>query len=331
MSSVRKKRKAPAGYATADSVKGFTQTSHVPSLHATKPAGISALDLAANGKTVLTGGPDKVVQVFDLEASKVVATLKGHTKAVNHVAFREGNDSTLAVSGGLDKTVRLWGEDDGKWAQKANLSGHKGEIVGLAVHPSGSYFGAASSDSTWSLYDFETASEIAKYSALSNVEGSFQYSSFAVHPDGVLHGAGTKDGLVRVWDARESNSLAATLQSHSSDLTTLSFSENGYFLATASSSDPTVNILDLRKLSVVSSWKLPAENTITEVRFDPYAQFLAVSGTDLRVYAHKTWDELLKFEENAGVLTGARFGQMGQEIVVSGMDRTLRVLGSKAE
>jgi pre-mRNA-processing factor 19 len=303
----------------------------VPSLHATKPAGISALDLASDGKTVITGGPDKVVQVFDLEASKVVATLKGHTKAVNHVAFRESTEGTLAISGGADKTVRVWGEADGKWAQRANISGHKAEIVGLAVHPSSGYFSAASADSTWSLYDFETASEVAKYSALANVEGSFQYTSFGVHPDGVLHGAGTKDGLVRIWDARQNSSLAATLESHSSDLTTLSFSENGYFLATASASDPTVNILDLRKLSVVSSWKLPAENTISEVRFDPYAQFLAVSGTDLRVYAHKTWDELLKFEENAGVLTGARFAKGAQEIVLSGMDRTLRVLGSKAK
>ena len=146
-----------------------------------------------------------------------------------------------------------------------------------------------------------------------------------------MHGAGTKDGLVRVWDARQSSSLAGTLESHSSSLTSLSFSENGYYLATASSSDPTVNIVDLRKLKVISSWQLPAENTVSEVRFDPSAQFLAVSGTDLRVYANKTWDELLKFDDNAGVLTGARFGKLGSEIVLSGMDRTLRVLGAKGE
>ncbi|KAK1926737.1 putative nuclear matrix protein NMP200 [Papiliotrema laurentii] len=331
LSSVRKKRKPAPGYATAEDVKKYTQISHVPSLHATKPAGISALDLAQDGKTVLTGGPDKTVQIFDLEASKVLATLKGHTKPVTHVAFRESADAQLAISSSADKTVRVWGENDGKWGAKATLSGHKGEIVGIAVHPSGSYVGAASSDSTWSLYDLESAQEVASYGAVAGIEGSFQYTSFAVHPDGVLHGAGTKDGLVRVWDARQSSSLAGTLESHSSALTSLSFSENGYYLATASSSDPTVNIVDLRKLKVISSWQLPAENTVSEVRFDPSAQFLAVSGTDLRVYANKTWDELLKFDDNAGVLTGARFGKLGSEIVLSGMDRTLRVLGAKGE
>jgi pre-mRNA-processing factor 19 len=330
LSSTRKKRKPAAGYAKAADVKTYQQTSHVPSLHQTKLAGISALDLASDGKTILTGGPDKTVQVFDLENSKVVATLKGHTKTVNHVAFRESTEGTLAISGG-DKTVRVWGEDDGKWGAKTSFSHKKGEIAGFAVHPSGNFVSAASTDSTWSMYDLSEGKEVATYSAVAGVEGGFSYTSFAVHPDGVLHGCGTKDGLVRVWDARQATSLAGSIESHSKAVSTLSFSENGYYLATGSSADPTVNIIDLRKLSILSSWTLPTENTVSEVRFDASAQFLTVSGTDLRVYANKTWDELLKFEENAGVLSGARFGPLGQQIVVAGMDRALRVLGVKSE
>jgi len=317
LSSVRKKRKPAAGYATPDAVKAFTQTAHIPSLHATKPPGISALDLS--GRTALTGGPDKIVQVFDLDSSKVLGTLKGHAKAVNHVAFA----GEMAISGSADKTVRLWGEENGKWSAKGTLSGHKGEITGLAVHPSGSYLAAGSTDSTWSFYDLSTVKSVATYSAVDGVEGSFSYTSFAGHPDGILHGGGTSDGI-RVWDVRQATSLAATLQS--SNVNSLSFSENGYYLATSSSSSPTVSIFDLRKLAVISSWQLPSDNQITEVRFDTSAQFLSVVGTDLRVYANKTWDELYKFEENAGLITGARFGNLGGEIVLSGMDRSLRVL-----
>ncbi|ORX35988.1 putative nuclear matrix protein NMP200 [Kockovaella imperatae] len=329
LSSVRKKRKAPAGYATPDQVKSYAQINHVPSLHATKPPGISALDVASNGKTILTGGADKVVQVFDLEESKVVGTLKGHTKPITHVAFREDPNGLLALSASADKHVRVWGEDGGKWGSKANLGGFKGDVTGLAVHPSGAYVAASSTDSTWQLFDLETAQSVMTYSAVPGIDGSFSYASFQVHPDGVLHAGGTKEGTVRVWDARQSSSLAATLESHPSDLTTLSFSENGYYLATGSSADPTINIFDLRKLSILSSWKLPAENQVSEVRFDKSAQFLSVAGTDLRVYANKTWDELLKFEENAGLLTGARFVKLGSEIVTSGMDRTVRVLGTQ--
>jgi len=271
------------------------------------------------------------MEMFDLENSKVLGTLKGHTKPVTHAAFRESDDGRLVISSSADKTVRVWGEDEGKWSSKANMSGHKGEVTGLAVHPSGSYVAAASLDSTWDLYDLSAGKSVMSYSAIAGIDGSFSYTSFAVHPDGILHGGGTKDGSIRVWDARQSLSLAATLSSHESALTTLSFSQNGYYLATASSSDPTVNIFDLRKLALLKSWKLPDENSISEVRFDPSAQFLSVVGTDLRVYANRTWEEILKFEDNAGVLTGARFGKLGSEIVISGMDRTLRVLGVKGE
>lgn len=329
---MRKKRKPAAGYATAEQVQGYAQKSHVPSMHGTKPPGVTTLDLAKDGKTIVTGGADKQVQIFDLESQKVLATLKGHTKPVTHVQFREQEGvSRLAVSSAADKTVRIWGEDEsGSWAAKGSITAHKGDVTGLAVHPSGLYAGSASTDSTWVLSDVETAKKIATYSAIEGIEGSFAYTSFDVHPDGVLHAGGTKDGLVRVWDARQNTSLAASLDSHPGKaLSTLSFSENGYYLATASSADSLVNVFDLRKLKLFSSWNLPAENTVNEVRFDPSAQFLTVAGTDLRVYANKSWNELLKFDDNNGLLTAARFGNLGSEIVLAGMDRTVRVLGAQ--
>lgn len=333
LSSVRKKRKPAPGYATADSVKSYVQTSSVPSMHGTKPPGINALDLSVDGKTIVTGGLDKVVQVFDLESQTVLATLKGHTKAVTHVAFRENEGmSRVAISSGADKTVRFWGEKEGgSWGAQGSIAAHKGDVTGLAVHPSGYYVASASTDSTWCLHDIESAKTIATYGALPDVEGSFAYTSFSGHPDGVLNAGGTKDGIVRVWDARQATSLAASLDSHPGKaLTTLGFSENGYYLATGSSSDSLVNVFDLRKLKLLSGWNLPAENAVHEVRFDPSAQFLTVAGTDLRVYANKTWDELLKFDDNNGVITAARWGNLGSEIVLSGLDRTVRVLGAQA-
>jgi pre-mRNA-processing factor 19 len=330
---VRKKRKPAPGYANAEAVKGYVETKSVTSMHGTKPPGVNALDLSADGKIIVTGGLDKVVQVFDLESEKVLATLKGHTKAVTHVAFREKEGmQRLALSSGADKTVRVWGEDEsGSWAAKGSIAAHKGEVTGLGIHPSGLYAASASTDSTWALHDIETLKTIASYGPIPGDSGSFSYTSFAVHPDGVLHAGGTKDGVVRVWDVRQANTLAATMESHpGKPLTTLSVSENGYFLATGSSSDSLVNIIDLRKLKIIKGWNLEAENSVHEVRFDPSAQFLTVAGNDLRVYANKTWKELSKFDDNNGVLTAARWGPLGSNIVLAGLDRTVRVLGAPA-
>ncbi|KAJ9125771.1 hypothetical protein QFC24_002555 [Naganishia onofrii] len=330
LSSTRKKRKPAPGYSNAEQVKSFTQQTTVPSLHATKPAGITALDVSMDGNLAVTGGADKTVHVYDFTSGKTLATLKGHTKPVKQVALVEQDGGRVAVSCSADKTVKVWSEgaDGAKWSLQHNLTGHKGEVSGFTVHPSKRFVAAGSLDQTWSLYDLTNGETVKTYDPLEGQEGSFAYTSFAGHPDGILHAGGTEDGNVRIWDIRDASALAASLQSHSNPVTSLSFSENGYYLASASNADPTVKIFDLRKLTVLSSWQLPAENKITEVRFDTSAQFLTVVGTDARVYANKTWDELVKFDDNAGDLTGARFVDLGRKLVLSGMDRTLRVLAA---
>lgn len=58
LSAARKKRpkQAPAEWATAATIGQLTETETVPSMHTTKPPGISSLDVANDGSLVLTGG-----------------------------------------------------------------------------------------------------------------------------------------------------------------------------------------------------------------------------------------------------------------------------------
>lgn len=284
---------------------------------------------------MLTGGADKLVQIYDRSSSKVVASLKGHTKKVTNVAFREGEGKpSLALSAAADGKVKIFAESEGSWSAAHNIAVSKKDITGLALHPSKAYAAASSLDSTWSLLDLERGEIVQTYEALSTSEGSYSYSSFAVHPDGLLHGGGTVDGAVRIWDVRDKSALAATLSNESgSAVPALSFSENGYHLAVANSANSSVGIFDLRKLSLIHTIELPTASApgggkINSVRFDPSGQFLSVAGTDFRTFRNKTWEEAVLFDGNAGELTEARFAKNGSEIVLSGMDRTVRVLSA---
>jgi pre-mRNA-processing factor 19 len=70
---------------------------------------------------------------------------------------------------------------------------------------------------------------------------------------------------MRIWDIREQQNVA-TFSDHSKGVSCISFSENGYLVATGAE-DETVKIWDLRKLkctTTLSSMKAP----ISSVSFD---------------------------------------------------------------
>lgn len=71
---------------------------------------------------------------------------------------------------------------------------------------------------------------------------------------------------------------------HTGPITAMSFSENGYYLATAAE-DSCVRLWDLRKLTNFKTLTLNDDNKKYEVRdlcFDQSGTYLAVAGTDVR-------------------------------------------------
>lgn len=344
------KRKAvPEGYATAADFDALTQKRSTASLHSTRPPGVTALSLSANGKLALTGGNDKQVQVHNRAQDKVVSVLKGHTKKILRVAFSASDILTgadadqipspaYAVSSSEDQTVRIWKLDEGSedsYSLAHTLKGFKSEPAGLSIHPSGDFVVSAFRDGHWRLHDLSTGEQLLEVAApAEEVEGGYSYESAQFHPDGTLLALGTSGGAVCIWDVK-AVSMVETLRGHNGPISTLDFSENGYYLAVAASntSGPTeVKVWDLRKIAVAGVISLPDEYTsagpVRAVRFDPSANFLAVAGNDLRVYANKTWKELKVYEEGlAGEITGVQWDARNGDILTVGADRTMRVFG----
>ncbi|KAE8208487.1 hypothetical protein CF319_g9560, partial [Tilletia indica] len=84
------KRQHPVSFAPA------SRQVEEESTRGTKPPGIAALDLSpATAELALTGGNDKVVQVYNRQNGKVSSTLKGHTKKINAVAWTHNGEIKL--------------------------------------------------------------------------------------------------------------------------------------------------------------------------------------------------------------------------------------------
>ncbi|KAF8585553.1 nuclear matrix protein NMP200 [Ramaria rubella] len=334
LSSSRKKRKPPPNYPTATQLRPYTIKHTIPSLHSSSPAGINTLALShVNPSLFLTGGNDKIVQLYDRDAGKVTATLKGHTKKVQIVLFREKEgEPTLVLSGSADKTSRVWAHDaaSGEYAPKQTIKTHKGEITGLGVHPTQTILALASADRTYSLHSLSTFQSIFHSPVADDA-----YTALSIHPDGALLALGTPNSTIQIYDVRSGKVGAALVPTSTTpdsapfSLNTLSFSENGYHLMAPSSSN-TVAIWDLRKQREAHTISLDDGFKLNKLVYDPSAQFLGVAGSGgATIYAHKTWDEVVKLSEGDDV-TDLQFKQDGHEIWgISG--REVRIWGGAEE
>ncbi|KAG5728531.1 Pre-mRNA-processing factor 19 [Termitomyces sp. T112] len=314
LSAARKKRKPPQGCPTPAEISTFTARHTIPSLHSASPAGITSLAVSRLAPSqFLTGGNDKIVQLYDRDSDKVLASLKGHTKKVNHVTLREQEGSpTLLISASADKTCKIWSLDSasGEYIPKSTIRSHKGELSGLVVHPTSTLLALSSLDKTYSIHDLSTFTQVFR-----SVPAEESFTSLSIHPDGTLLALGTPTSTVQIYDIR-TGAMAASLTPPDAvpfTVQTLSFSENGYHLLSPNSLSSAA-IWDLRKQKMAQSVSLGDDFKINKVLYDTSAQFFGVAGNlGMRLYAHKTWEELVNLEEG-GEVSDFVFAEQGKEI-----------------
>lgn len=277
-----------------------------------------ALDIhVSNTSKILTGGADRCATVFNKDTEQVVAILKGHTKKVTKVLYHP--DEELVVTASPDQTIRVWNVPTSQTALLLRF--HDGPVTGLSLHPTGDFVLSTSEDQHWAFSDIRAGRLLTKVSDTNNAP----LTTAQFHPDGLIFGTGTDDSLVKIWDLKEQSNVA-NFPGHYGAITSISFSENGYYLATAAD-DACVKLWDLRKLKNFKTLQLEEGYQIKDLCFDQSGTYLAIAGTDVRLYLCKQWQELKVFNDHTAAATGVGFGKHGHYLASTSMDRTLKLYG----
>ena len=157
--------------------------------------------------------PFHELQVWDVQTSKVLLTLKGHANTINSVAFSpDGN--RLASAGG---DVTVWDVQSGK-----ELFTLKDAGWSVAYSPDGkrlaSVSGLTQKKKYVKVWDAQTGEDVL------TIESAFECVAFS--PDGKSLATASYDKTAKVWDANTGKELL-TLKGHTQPVLSVAFSPDG--------------------------------------------------------------------------------------------------------
>ncbi|XP_053214468.1 pre-mRNA-processing factor 19-like [Panonychus citri] len=316
----RRGKSVPEGLVDIDTIREMKTVASHTGLHSASTAGIVSFDICPlDDSKFLTGGNDKVAIVFDKNAGQVVTTLKGHTKKVTSVIYHP--NQTTAITASPDASIRVWNLANSNTTHV--VSAHEGPITAISLHATGDYLLSTSTDEFWAFSDLNAGVMLCR---VGDPSSAHALTTAKFHPDGLIFGTGTTDSVMKIWDLKEKSNVA-NFPGHTGSISAMAFSENGYYLATAAE-DSTVKLWDLRKLKNFKTIVLQDNYQVKDLYFDNSGTYLAVAGTDVRIYHTKQWDNLITFEDHTGLATGVRFGDNAKFLVSTSLDRSLKIYSS---
>ncbi len=209
------------------------------------------------------------IRIFELDTGKLVKLLKGHTNAVNALAFSP--DGRRLLSGSADKSAILWDPAAGQPLFSLK-SPHKASVKSVAFTGGGS-IAVTGSDGGWmELWRADNGDPIVARSHAGSVNVLAESASSA------LLASGSANGELQLWD-RNSGAPVRSLPKLAGAARGLSFSRDGRYLIASCSDcvDYTVQVLEASSGKIVSKYT-GHDNVVTAIATHPNGNFIATAG-----------------------------------------------------
>jgi WD40 repeat protein len=246
--------------------------------------------VSADGQYAVTGSwggsASSPVKLWDLQ-SNPIDVFSGHEGAVNSVAISP--DGQTIVSGGEDKTVRLWNLQ-GQFLTLNPLT-HGGAVKAVAISPDGQTIVSGSDDKTVRLWDIQ-GNPIGQ-----PLEHEAEVKKVAISPDGQKI-VSVNDGKVYVWDI-QGNLIGQPFQPKGG-ISSIAFDDNQTLvIGDSGNKTASLRLFDLQGKPITETFQAPNQNNIG------IANSIAVSPDGETIVAGG--DESVRLWNRKGKLVGDSF------------------------
>ncbi len=241
-------------------------------------------------------------------------SLSGHRECVHAVALAP--DGRRAVSGGKDRTLRLWDVETGR--ELRTFPEQPQEVRAVAFAPDGRRLLSASGAGL-RLWDAERGEELARWSGHSDAVKALAFS-----PDGTRAVSGGDDRTVRVWDVQSGRELLRFTR-HSGGVTGVAVSPDGEHVL-SSGRDQTLRLWALRTGREIRQFAGPRGPVLSAAFSPDGAQ--AVSGhfdTIARLWEMDSGRELRRLHGHKQMVSAAVFTPSGARVLTASQDQTVRL------
>ena len=319
---------------------------------------VSSAAFSPKGGKLVTGSRDQTVRIWDVETGSELTVLKGHRNELQAVAFSPdgarlvsaSNDNTSriwnlvdrsctelighsaavssagfdsvtgsrVVTGSSDATVRVWDATTGN--ELHTLSGHRGQVFGVAMHPDGKRIASASADGTIKVWDTESGECLATLRGHDNRVLCVRFS-----PDGSRLVSGSTDRTIKVWDVTRLQD-GHTIRGHTRLVAAVAFSPDGSRLASMAE-DNTVRLWDVAEGTQLATPISGPVRQICALAFSPDGSQVAAGHDDgtTAIIDTPTWRRVASFATTVSAIRGVAYSPDGRWLASASHDGTLKL------
>jgi len=275
---------------------------------------VLALKFTSDKQTLVSGGMDSVIRLWDVQDWNMKRSVTGHANSVHTMDLAV--DEKQLATGSTDRTVKLWSFPQMELMH--SLQDRKKTVATVSFSPDGQWMAAGSYGGRVAIWSRDGELVVAFAASKKNL------SSIAFAPNGKLLAAAGLGDDITLWSLPEGEQVG-TLKGHIIAVGSLRFIQNGRRLVSMGYRQA-IRFWDTATWETVAEHQLEPDSETRGVLISPNEDQAAISMESRVQLRHvSSWELQAEIPIGTKVVSSLAYSVDGQLLAAGGADKKIRI------